>query len=64
MAKKYYSMNEVPIGTKMVVKESGKEVSLIEIQHFPTSFKTKDNKGNVRSYLTYEVDIEDWPPEE
>ena len=42
MAKKYYSMNEVPVGTKMIVKETKKEVTLLEIQHFPTSFKTSD----------------------
>ena len=64
MAKKYYSMNEVPIGTIMVVKESGIEVVLIEIQHFPTSFKASDKEGNVSSYLTHQVDIEDWPPKE
>ena len=62
MAKKYYSMNEVPIGTKMLVKKSGEQVVLVEIQHFPTSFKTKDKDGIINSYLTYEVDIENWPP--
>ena len=64
MPKKYYSMNEVPLGTKMTVKESGKAVTLIEIQHFPTSFKTEDEDGNINSYLTYQVDIENWPPQE
>ncbi len=64
MAKKYYSMNEVPVGTKMIVRQSGEEVLLIEIQHFPTSFKTEDKEGNIKSYLTHEVDIENWPPEE
>ena len=64
MAKKYYSMNEVPLGSKMIVRKTGEQVKLIEIQHFPTSFKTEDNKGNVNSYFTYQVDIDDWPPEE
>ena len=64
MANKYYSMNEVPLGAKMVVKKSGEEVTLIEIHHFPTSFKTENKEGNINSYLTYEVDIEDWPPKE
>ena len=49
MAKKYYSMNEVPVGTKMIVRQSGEEVLLIEIQHFPTSFKTEDKEGNIKS---------------
>ena len=62
MAKKYYSMNEVPIGTKMIIKESGQEVILVEIQNFPTSFKVEDPSGKVESYFTYEVEIENWPP--
>ena len=62
MVKKYYSMNEVPIGTKMFVKESRKEVVLIEIQNFPTSFKVEDSGGKISSYFTYEVEIENWPP--
>ena len=61
MAKKYYSMNEVPVGTKMKVKESGEEVVLLEIQNFPTTFKTLDKSGNTVSYYTYEVEIEGWP---
>ena len=64
MPKKYYSMNEVPIGTKMKIRETAEEVTLIEIQNFPTSFKVKDIDGNISSYFTYQVDIEDWPPEE
>ena len=64
MAKKYYSMNEVPIGSKMIVKSSNEEVVLIEIQHFPTTFKTKSIDGKINSYFTFEVDIEGWPPEE
>ena len=64
MSQKYYSMNEVPIGTKMKVKESGEEVTLIEIQNFPTSFKVEDQHGNINSYFTYQVDIQDWPPVE
>ena len=63
MAKKYYSMNEVPIGTKMKVKETGEEVILLEIQNFPTAFKTENKDGMVNSYFTYQVEIENWPPE-
>jgi len=62
MANKYYSMNEVPIGTKMFIKGSGKEVVLIEIQNFPTSFKVEDSSGKISSYFTHEVEIENWPP--
>ena len=62
MAKKYYSMNEVPIGTKMKVRKTGEEVSLLEIQNFPTTFKTLNQSGDTKSYYTYEVEIEGWPP--
>ena len=64
MPKKYYSMNEVPIGTKMKVLETGEEVTLIEIQNFPTSFKVEDVNGSINSYFTYQVEIKDWPPGE
>ena len=57
-------MNEVPIGTKMKIRETAEEVTLIEIQNFPTSFKVKDIDGNISSYFTYQVDIQGWPPEE
>ena len=40
MAKKYLSLNEVPIGTKMIVKKTNEEVELVEIQNFPTTFIT------------------------
>ena len=32
MAGQYFSLNEVPIGTKMIVKETKEEVELVEIQ--------------------------------
>ena len=62
MAKKYYSMNEVPLGTKMKIKSSGLKGELVEIQNFPTTFKVKDENGIINNFYTYEVDIIDWPP--
>jgi hypothetical protein len=62
--KKYFSMNEVPVGTKMVVKETGEEVILEAVYNFPTTFKTIDNKGLQKAYFTYQVDILDWPAQE
>ena len=64
MAKKtYYSMNDVPIGTEMIVKKNDKKVVLIQIHNFPTTFKTKDENGVEEKYYTYEVNILNWPPE-
>ena len=60
--KKYYSMNQVPVGTKMKVKKTGEEVVLVEIQNFPTTFKTVNEAGDESSYYTYEVEIDEWPP--
>ena len=62
MAKKYYSMNEVPPGTKMIVKDTKEEVTLIEVQNFPTTFITENSDKIKKNYMTYEVDIVDWPP--
>ena len=63
MAKKqYYSMNHVPSGTEMIVKETGEEVTLVEVINFPTTFKTKNKNGEEKNYYTYEVDIIGWPP--
>ena len=57
-------MNEVPVGTKMVVKETGKEVILEAVYNFPTTFKTIDNKGLQKAYFTYQVHIVGWPKQE
>ena len=65
MAKKtYFSMNNVPEGTEMIIKETGEKVTLIEIINFPTTFKTKNEEGEEKNYYTYEVDIIGWPPSE
>ena len=64
MAKRiYYSMNDVPIGTQMIVKSSNKKVVLVQEFNYPTTFVTKDENGVEEKYYTYEVDIIDWPPQ-
>jgi len=61
MAKKYISLNEVPIGTEMIVKRTNENVKLVEIQNFPTTFITETKDGIKSSYHTHEVEIIDWP---
>ena len=61
MAKKYISLNEVPIGTKMIIKETKEEVELVKIQNFPTTFIVKFNDGKNDRFLTHQVEILDWP---
>tara|TARA_B100000686_G_C16557225_1_gene845839 strand:- start:73 stop:267 length:195 start_codon:yes stop_codon:yes gene_type:complete len=63
MSNKYFSLNQVPIGTKMIIKETKEEVELVEIQNFPTTFIVAFSNGIKDSYLTHEVDIIDWPKE-
>ena len=63
MAKKYISLNEVPVGTKMIAKETREKVELVEIQNFPTTFIVSFPNGMKDSYLTHEVDIINWPKE-
>ena len=59
MAKEYFSMNNVPIGTKLKIKEDETIVELIEILHYPTLFKTKDDNGNIKIFQTNEIEIID-----
>ena len=63
MAKKYISLNEVPAGTKMIVKETREEVKLVKIQNFPTTFIVEFNDGKKDSFLTHQVEILNWPDE-
>ena len=63
MPDKYFSLNQVPLGTKMIVKETKEKVQLVEIQNFPTTFIVSTENGMRDSYLTHEVDIIDWPKE-
>ena len=62
--KKYYSFNQVPVGTEMIIKSSGEKGVLLEVQNFPTTFKVEDDQGVVKNYYTYEVEVLNWPPEE
>ena len=63
MPQKYFSLNQVPLGTRMIIKETKEEVELVKIQNFPTTFIVSFPNGMKDSYLTHEVDIIDWPKE-
>ena len=56
-------MNEVPIGTEVIIKSSGEKGRLIEIKNFPTMFKVETENGLSNNFYTYEVDIINWPNE-
>ena len=61
MENKYISMNEVPLGTKMIVKKTNEEVKLVKIQNFPTTFIVENSKGQEDKYYTHQVEILNWP---
>ena len=63
MPKNYFSLNQVPIGTKVMIKETKEEGELVEIQNFPTTFIITLSNGMKNSYLTHEVEIIGWPKE-
>ena len=54
---KYFNMNSVPIGTKMKIKSSGKLGTLLEIFHYPTTFKIQFDDSSDAVVKTHEVEI-------
>ena len=52
-------MNNVPIGSMLIVKENGEEVELLKIFHFPTTFKTISKNGVEKIYKTHEIEVVD-----
>ena len=56
---KYFNMNEVPIGSKIKVKESNLVGHIVEVFHFPTTFKIEFKDGSSRVYKTNEIELLD-----
>ena len=54
---KYFSMNTVPLGTKMKIKHNNKEGVLLKIFHYPTTFKIGFNDESWKVYKTHEIEI-------
>ena len=57
-------MNDVPIGTEMIIKKTNQKGVLKEIIQFPTTFVVQLDKNKTEKCYTYEVDIKGWPPNE
>ena len=64
MKKVYHTMNDVPVGTEMVIKKDGRKGKLKEIIAFPTTFKIELEDGTTKCCYTFEVNITGWPPNE
>ena len=56
---KYFNMNEVPIGTKVKVKDSDLIGNIIEIFHFPTTFKVEFEDSSIEVFKTHEIELID-----
>ena len=55
----YKNMNTIPIGTKMKIKKTGELVTLIQIFHYPTTFKAEYDDGRFDSFRTHEIEFID-----
>ena len=53
----YFNMNEVPIGTRVKIKDSDLTGNVVEIFHFPTTFKVEFEDGNYNIYKTHEIEL-------
>ena len=60
--KKYKGMNDVPIGTEIIHRN--KKGKLVEITQFPTMFRVKFDDDSMDIFLTYEIEIIGWSPNE
>ena len=52
-------MTQLPIGSKLKIKETGKTVTLEEIRFYPTRYKTSDESGKIEYYKTFEIELID-----
>ena len=53
----YKNMNTVPIGTKMKIKKTGQIVTLVQIFHYPTTFKVEYSDGTFESVRTHAIEF-------
>ena len=64
MKKEYHTMNDVPVGTEMIINKDGRNGKLKVIIAFPTTFKIAFEDGKIDYFLTHQVEIIGWPPSE
>ena len=55
----YFNMNEVPVGTKVKIKNSDLTGKIVEVFHFPTTFKVEFEDGHFEVYKTHEIELID-----
>tara|TARA_B100000575_G_scaffold41953_1_gene29517 strand:+ start:99 stop:260 length:162 start_codon:yes stop_codon:yes gene_type:complete len=52
-------MNTIPLGTKLKLKKTGEIVTLIDIFHYPTTFKVEYANGQFDNVRTHAVEFID-----
>tara|TARA_B100000945_G_scaffold8948_1_gene7264 strand:+ start:493 stop:654 length:162 start_codon:yes stop_codon:yes gene_type:complete len=52
-------MNTIPLGTKLKLKKTGEIVTLIDIFHYPTTFKIQYDNGHFDNVRTHAVEFID-----
>ena len=55
----YFSMNEVSVGTEVKIKNSDLKGRVVEVFHFPTTFKVEYSDGRFDSVRTHAVEFID-----
>ena len=50
-------LTQIPIGTKLKIKETGEIVILEEIRNYPTRYKVVNQSGKINYYKTFEVEM-------
>ena len=55
----YFNMNEVPLGTEVKIKNSDLRGRIVEIFHYPTTFKIEFEDGRFDVCKTHEIEIVD-----
>tara|TARA_Y100001970_G_C14225121_1_gene855167 strand:+ start:2737 stop:2922 length:186 start_codon:yes stop_codon:yes gene_type:complete len=50
-------LTQVPLGSKLKVKNTGEIVTLEEIRNYPTRYKTINESGKINYYKTHEVEV-------
>tara|TARA_Y100001936_G_scaffold22813_1_gene20399 strand:- start:385 stop:546 length:162 start_codon:yes stop_codon:yes gene_type:complete len=52
-------MNTIPLGTKLKLKKTGQIVTLVDIFHYPTTFKVEYDNGQFDNVRTHAVEFID-----
>lgn len=50
-------LTQVPVGSKLKVKETQEVVSLVKIYNYPTKFEVINDLGEINYYRTHQVEL-------